>query len=181
MFLVLTNFSPSGECHAYLVSACRNPWLGMSVVVMIGGCSWHESGQGGQGCCSIPHSAWDSPSIVGAFQALMWFKSPGLISTVHLVEMGRRGYLLRGWASRPRQTEFISKSQHPPNKRRVGQLLSLSCSVPGLSPLYLPRAPWVSHPPGQASGTVPQRQSQGPGLGQVAPTGPLSMLWGQLP
>ena len=114
-------------------------------------------------------------------QPLMWFKPPGLIFTFHLVAMGRRGYLLRDWASRPRQTEFISKSQHPPNKRRVGQLLSLSCSVAGLSPLYLPPAPWVSHPPAQASGAAPQRQSQGPGLGQVAPTAPLSMLWGQLP
>ena len=190
-FLVLTKFSPWGECHAYLVSACRNPWLGMSVVIMTGGSSWHESGRWGQKCCSIPHSAWDSPSMVAdagewdpaserLSKVLMWFKPPGLISTFHLVEMARRGCLLRDWASRPRQTEFISKSQRPPN-RRVSQPLSLSCSVPGLSPQHMPPAPWVSHPPDQASGAVPQGQSQGPGSGQVAPTGPLSMLWGQLP
>ena len=120
------------------------------------------------------------PASESLSKVLTWFKPPGLISTFHLVEMGRRGCLLRDWASRPRQTEFISKSQWPPN-RRVGQPLSLSCSVPGLSPWHLPPAPRVSHPPGQASGAVPQGQSQGPGLGQVALTGPLSMLWGQLP
>ena len=96
-----------------------------------------------------------------------------------------RSSLLRDWASRPRQTEFISKSQRPPN-RRVSQPLSLSCSVPGLSPQHMPPAPWVSHPPDQASGAVPQGQSQGPGSGQVAPTGHGDALaaveppWGRL-
>ena len=105
MFLVLTNFSPSGECHAYLLSACRNPCLGMSVVVMTGGCSWHESGRGGAGM--LLHT----PQRLG--QPLMWFKPPGLIFTFHLVWAGEGICLGTGPVGQGKQSSFQRASAHP--------------------------------------------------------------------
>lgn len=49
------------------------------------------------------------PASESLSKVLIWFKPPGLISTFHLVEMGRRGCLLRDWASRPRQTVYFKE------------------------------------------------------------------------